>query len=161
MLTSCEAFDNVPPAIFRALPVAARLGLLPVVLSALRIRGLRALPTGFGLLTRNPLPHDLIDGWTKAYYGDPGVRRDARRFVTSLGDRSVLTRIADDLAAFPGPSLVVWAVDDRLFPPAHAAAPGRLLRDARVEMVEDSRTRVMVDQPGRTADLIGRFAQRS
>jgi pimeloyl-ACP methyl ester carboxylesterase len=157
VLTSCEAFDNVPPAIFRTLPVAARLGLLPVVLSGLRIRGLRGLPTGFGRLTRNPLPHDLIDDWITAFYGNPGVRRDARQFVTSLGDRGLLTRITEDLAAFPGPSLIVWAADDRLFPPAHAARLGRLLHAARVEMVENARTWVMVDQPERTADLIRQF----
>jgi pimeloyl-ACP methyl ester carboxylesterase len=157
VLTSCEAFDNVPPAIFRTLPVAARLGLLPVVLSGLRIRGLRGLPTGFGRLTHNPLPHDLIDDWITAFYGNPGVRRDARQFVTSLGDRGLLTRITEDLAAFPGPSLIVWAADDRLFPPAHAARLGRLLHAARVEMVENARTWVMVDQPERTADLIRQF----
>jgi pimeloyl-ACP methyl ester carboxylesterase len=159
VLTSCEAFDNVPPKIFRALPIAARLGLLPVVLSALRVRALRALPTGFGLLTHRPLPHDLIDDWGAAYRKDAGVRRDARQFVASLGDRSLLTRILDDLAGFHGPSLVVWAADDRLFPPAHAARLGRLLSAARVEMVADSRTWVMIDQPDRTAQLIREFLQ--
>jgi pimeloyl-ACP methyl ester carboxylesterase len=161
VLTSCEAFDNVPPAVFRTLPAAARYGLLPVVLSALRIRVLRRLPTGYGWLTRNPLPHDLIDDWIAAYYRDAGVRRDTRRFVTSLGDRHQLTRIAGDLAAFPGPTLIVWAAGDRLFPPAHAERLGRLLHAARVETVEDSRTWVMADQPDRTAELIGEFVQSS
>jgi pimeloyl-ACP methyl ester carboxylesterase len=161
VLTSCEAFDNVPPVVFRTLPAAARLGLLPVMLSALRIRALRAMPTGYGWLTRNPLPHDLIDEWIAAYYRDAGVRRDTRRFVASLGDRGVLTRITGDLAGFPGPSLVVWAADDRLFPPAHAERLGRVLHSARVELVENSRTWVMVDQPERTADLIRQFVQCS
>jgi pimeloyl-ACP methyl ester carboxylesterase len=159
VLTSCEAFDNVPPAIFRTLPVAARLGLLPMVLSALRIRALRKLPTGYGRLTGGPLPHDLIDDWITAYHQDAGVRRDTRRFVASLGDRSLLTRVADELAGFAGPSLIVWGADDRLFPPAHADRLGRLLHDARVEMVAGSRTWVMVDQPDRTADLIRRFVE--
>jgi pimeloyl-ACP methyl ester carboxylesterase len=161
VLTSCEAFDNVPPPVFRALPLAARLGLLPMALSALRVRALRALPTGFGLLTHGPLPHDLIDDWVAAYRRDPGVRRDARKFVVSLGDRRLLTRIAGDLAGFPHPSLVVWAADDRLFPPAHAARLGRLLRATRVETVENSRTWVMIDQPERTAELVRRFVQPS
>jgi pimeloyl-ACP methyl ester carboxylesterase len=160
VLTSCEAFGNVPPPVFRALPVAARLGLLPMVLSTLRIRALRTLPTGFGLLTRGPLPHDLIDDWVAACHQDPGVRRDTRKFVASLGDRRLLTRILDDLARFRGPSLVVWAAGDRLFPPAHAVRLGRLLRAARVETVEGSRTWVMVDQPDRTARLIREFLQR-
>ncbi|GIE28043.1 alpha/beta hydrolase [Actinoplanes italicus] len=159
VLTDCEAFGNVPPVIFRPLTVAARLGLLPVVLSALRIRALRALPTGYGWLTGGPLPHSLIDDWIAAYYRDAGVRRDTRRFVASLGDRSLLTRVAGEMAGFPGPSLIVWGADDRLFPPAHADRLGRLLHDARVEMVASSRTWVMVDQPDRTADLIRRFVR--
>ncbi|WP_328475327.1 alpha/beta hydrolase [Actinoplanes sp. NBC_00393] len=159
VLTSCEAFDNVPPAVFRTLPVAARLGLLPALLSALRVRPLRALPTGYGWLTRNPLPHDLIDDWIAAYYRSPDVRRDTRRFVASLGDRRLLTRLADKLADFPHPSLIVWAADDKLFPPAHAGRLGRLLNAAQVELVADSRTWLMIDQPDRTAALIRNFVE--
>ncbi|MEU4160374.1 alpha/beta hydrolase [Actinoplanes sp. NPDC026670] len=157
VLISCEAFDNVPPPVFRALPPAARLGLLPALLWPLRFRAPRSLATGYGRLTRGPLPHDLIDDWIAAYRSDPGIRRDTRRFVTSLGDRHVLTRLAEPLAAFPDPALVLWAADDELFPVDHARRLGRLLPAARVEIVEDSRTWVMLDQPDRTAAAIRRF----
>ncbi|MFC4067171.1 alpha/beta fold hydrolase [Actinoplanes subglobosus] len=157
VLTSCEAFDNVPPAVFRALPAAARLGLLPAVLWALRFRAPRSMPTGYGWLTSGPLPHDLIDDWIAAYYSDPGIRRDARRFVMSLGDRRLLTRLAEPLAAFRKPALILWAGDDRLFPVEHATLLGNLLHDARVEIVEDARTWVMLDQPDHTTAAIRGF----
>ncbi|GIJ43630.1 oxidoreductase [Virgisporangium aliadipatigenens] len=161
VLTSCEAFHNMPPAPFRTLPPAARLGLLPLILSTLRIRATRGLPNGYGRLTNRPLPHHLIDDWLAAYRADPGVRRDTRRFVASLGDRGMLTRLGDDLARFPHPALVLWAADDRLFPVAHAERLGRLLPHARVATVANSRTWLMIDQPERTATLIQRFLRET
>jgi pimeloyl-ACP methyl ester carboxylesterase len=157
VLTSCEAFDNFPPPIFRALAPAAKAGLLPAVLTPMRLRAFRGLPSGFGWLTRDRVPPDLTGDWVAAYFADPGVRRDARGFITSLADRRLLLDLAGELAAFGRPALIVWAGDDKLFPVEHAERLGRLLPGARVEIVPDSRTWVMVDQPDRTAALIADF----
>ncbi|GAA0802122.1 alpha/beta fold hydrolase [Spirilliplanes yamanashiensis] len=157
VLTSGEAFENCPPAVFRGLPPAARLGVLPAVLAPLRLRPLRRLPMGFGLLTRGPLPHDLIGSWLAAYFGDREVRRDAAGFLASLADRRLLVDRSDDLRRFDRPVLVLWGADDRLFPPAHAHRLGALFPAARVELVAGSRTWVMRDRPDRTADLVRDF----
>ncbi|WP_430790671.1 alpha/beta fold hydrolase [Actinoplanes sp. G11-F43] len=160
VLTSCEAFDNVPPPVFRALAPAARMGLLPALLSPMRWRPFHALPSGFGWLTRGPIPHELTASWVAAYFADPAVRRDTAAFVTSLGHRRLLLDITGELAAFTRPTLVLWAADDRLFPVAHAGRLGRLFPNAQVTIVPDSRTWLMIDQPDRTATLLAEFAHR-
>jgi pimeloyl-ACP methyl ester carboxylesterase len=161
VLTNCEAFDNVPPPIFRGLPIAARLGLLPLALAPLKIRALRRLPVGFGWLTNGELPHDLIDDWLAAYFGSRAVRRQTRSTVASLGNRRLLTDLHDELARFDRPTLVVWAAEDRLFPVRHAAELGRLLPRATVEVIEGSRTWLMRDQPDRAAEVIRTFLRHS
>ena len=157
VLTSCEAFDNFPPTIFRMLAPAARMHALSVLLAPLRWRAARRLPTGYGRLTHDPLPHHLIDDWIAAYFSDRGVRRDTRAFVASLGERNLLCEIADELAGFTGPALVAWAADDALFPVSHAERLASALPAARVAVIERSRTWVMRDQPHRTAQLIRDF----
>ncbi|TDC84298.1 alpha/beta hydrolase [Micromonospora sp. KC606] len=157
VLTSCEAFDNFPPPIFRMLAPAARVGVLSVILVPLRSRAPRRLPSGYGRLTHEPLPHHLIDDWIAAYFSDSGIRRDTRAFVASLGERNLLCDIAEELAGFTKPALVAWAADDRLFPVSHAERLALALPDARVVLIERSRTWVMRDQPQRTAELIRDF----
>lgn len=157
VLTSCDAFDNFPPKIFRALAPAARAGLLSIILAPLRFRTARRLPSGYGWLTHGPLPHHLIDDWIAAYFADKDVRRDTRTFTASLGDRDLLCGIAAELSHFRKPALVAWAADDRLFPVEHAERLGRVLPDARVAFIESSRSWIMLDQPQRTAELIRDF----
>jgi pimeloyl-ACP methyl ester carboxylesterase len=160
VLSSCEAFDNFPPPVFRALAPAARFGLLSTLLTPMRVRALRALPSGYGWLTLNRVPHHLTDGWIAAYFTDSKVRRDTRAFVVSLGNKRLMLDIADELASFHKPTLIAWAADDKLFPATHAERLARLLPDARVEMVPNSRTWIMIDQPERTAGLITDFVDR-
>ena len=51
-----------------------------------------------------------------------------------------------------------WGVDDRFFRIASAERLAAMLRDARIERIEDARTFVALDQPDRVAELIGEFA---
>lgn len=159
VLTSCEAFDNFPPPLFRALAPAARLGVLSALLTPMRLRAARRLPSGFGWLTHGPLPHHLIDDWIGAYFASSAVRRDTRSFVASFGNRRLMLEVAGELPAFSKPSLVAWAADDKHFPVEHATRLGQVLPDSRVAVVDDSRTWVMVDQPHRTAALIEEFVR--
>jgi pimeloyl-ACP methyl ester carboxylesterase len=89
------------------------------------------------------------------------VRRDTRRLIAALGDDAFMGQIAAELAAFAKPALLAWAADDKFFPLAHARRLAGILPDARLELIDGSRTWVMRDQPQRTAQLIGRFARRA
>ena len=54
---------------------------------------------------------------------------------------------------------LAWAADDRVFPVADAKRLAAAFPNARLELIEDSYTFVPVDQPARTAELIGGFAR--
>jgi pimeloyl-ACP methyl ester carboxylesterase len=160
VLATGDAFDNFPPKPFRPLIAAARAGALTPVLSVIKSRRARSLPTAYGWLTHGELPHDVIDQWAKAYFGNSGVRRDLRRLTVALGDDEFMNQIATELTGFTKPTLLAWAADDKFFPVEHARRLATILPDARVELIPDSRTWVMLDQPERTAGLIAELARR-
>jgi pimeloyl-ACP methyl ester carboxylesterase len=160
VLTAGDAFDHFPPKPFRPLIAAARAGTLTPLLAMLKSRPPRSLPTAYGWLTHADLPHELIDQWVAAYFADRGVRHDLRRLTAALGDDEFMNKIATELGTFTRPSLLAWAADDKFFPAEHARRLAAILPDARVEMIDRSRTWVMLDQPARTADLIAELARR-
>jgi pimeloyl-ACP methyl ester carboxylesterase len=160
VLTSCDAFHNHPPNLFRPLITAARVGALTPLLAALEFRPTRSLPSAYGWLTHHPLPPELIDRWIATYLADKGVRRDTRRLIGALGDDAFMGQIAAELADFTGPVLLAWAADDKFFPLEHARRLAGIIPNARLELIADSRTWVLRDHPERTAVLIGRFARQ-
>ena len=161
VLTSCDAFDNHPPKLFRPLITAARLGALTPLLAAVKFRPVRSLPSAYGWLTHQQPPHELIDGWIANYLADKDVRRDTRRLLAALGDDAFMGQIAAELSGFTNPVLLIWAADDKFFPLEHGRRLFGIFPNARLELVEGSRTWVMRDQPEQTADLIGRFARQT
>ena len=161
VLTSCDAFDNHPPGLFRPLIGAARTGALTPLLATLRFRPARSLPSAYGWLSHRPPPHELIDGWLAHFLADTGVRRDTRRLLAALGDDAFMGQIAAELADFGKPALLAWAADDKFFPLEHARRLAGILPDAHLELIKASRTWVMRDQPQWTAQLIGRFTHRT
>jgi len=161
VLASCDAFDNHPPRLFRPLITAARMGALTPLLATLTFRPTRSLPGAYGWLTHQQPPHELIDGWIANYLADRNVRRDTRRLIGALGDDAFMGQIAAELADFTKPVLLIWAADDKFFPLAHAQRLAGILPNARLELIDGSRTWVMRDRPQQTAELIGRFARQT
>jgi pimeloyl-ACP methyl ester carboxylesterase len=161
VLATGDAFDNFPPKPFRPLIAAARAGALTGMVALLKARPARSLPNAYGWLTHGDLPHDLIDQWVGAYFADKGVRRDLRRLTATLGDDDFMNQIATELAAFTKPALLAWAADDRFFPVEHARRLAAILPGAQLEVIADSRTWVMLDQPERTAELTAGLARRA
>jgi pimeloyl-ACP methyl ester carboxylesterase len=161
VLATGDAFDNYPPKPFRPLIAAARAGTLTPVLTMLKARPARSLPTAYGWLTHGDLPHELIDQWIAAYFADKGVRRDLRRLTAALGDDDFMNQVATELAAFAKPALLAWAADDKFFPAEHARRLAAILPNAQLEVIAGSRTWVMLDQPERTAHLVAGLARRA
>jgi pimeloyl-ACP methyl ester carboxylesterase len=161
VLTSCDAFDNHPPKLFRPLITAARLGALTPLLAALKFQPVRSLPGAYGWLSHRPPPHELIDGWIANYLANKDVRRDTRQLIGALGDNAFMVQIAAELAEFTKPVLLAWAAEDKLFPLEHARRLTGIIPNARLELIERSRTWVVRDQPEQTANLIGRFARQT
>ena len=157
VLTNCDAFDNFPPSFFRLLvPLAAVPGALTALLQGLRFRALRRSPVGYGLLSHHQID-DLTARWVRPVLERSAVRRDLRKVTRAL--RSAVTEeAARELPRFDRPTLLAWSGDDRLFPLKHAQRLAALLSDARLEIIEESRTFSMIDQPDVLASLIVEMA---
>ena len=159
VLTSCDAFDNFPPRLFRIVLAPARVpGLVPLVMAPLRVRSLRRLPIAYGWLTQEPIDSDADDSYVLPILGDRGIRRDLRRLLNGLDPRYTLDAAAG-LTRFDRPALIAWSAEDRFFPPAHGQRLARILPDARLESIPGARTFSAEDRPERLAELIGSFVR--
>src|SRR4051794_16272494 len=143
VLTSCEAFDNVPPGLpGRMVALAAKLpGGINAALQPMRLRPLRRSPMTLGLMTKRPIPHEVTHGWLEPALSRPEIRRDLRKYANSSkqGSRDLLAA-TERLQSFQRPALVAWAAEDRVMPRDHGRRLADLLPNAKLVEVADSRT---------------------
>ena len=162
VLTSCEAFGNVPPGLpGRALVWAARFpGGLTLALLPLRLRPLRRLPMTFGWMSKRPVPDDVMDAWLQPALTEPKIRHDLRKYLGGAAQaRRELSEAADTLRSFDQPSLVVWATEDRVMPLEHGRRLASLLPLGHLIEIADSYTLLPEDQPVELATSIRRFLE--
>ena len=161
VLTSCDAFENFPPRLFRIALAPARLpGTIPVAFGALRLRPLRRLPIAFGWLTKEPMERDAEDSYVLPVLTRAAIRRDVRALLNGLDPRHTLDA-ATKLTAWDRPALIAWSADDRFFPAEHAERLARIIPGARLDWIEGARTFSPEDRPERLAELILAFARQA
>jgi pimeloyl-ACP methyl ester carboxylesterase len=156
VLVSCDAFDNFPPGLTgKAIVLAGKLP--PAVFGAfmqqMRLRALRRLPLAFGWLTRRG--DATTARWLEPVLSRREIRRDTVRVLRGMGD------VAERLAGFDRPALVVWASEDRVMPPEHGRRLAELLPQGRLVEIEDSYTLIALDHPARLAEAIRAFTASS
>ena len=157
VLTSCDAFENFPPKLFRYVLAPARVpGAIPVAFAGLRVRRLRRLPIAYGWLSNEPPEPEAEDSYVLPVLTRGDIRRDVRKLLAGLDPRHTLDAAAK-LTGFEKPVLIAWSAGDRFFPPAHAERLARLIPDARLEWIEGARTFSAEDAPERLASLIAGF----
>jgi pimeloyl-ACP methyl ester carboxylesterase len=161
VLTSCDAFDNFLPPIFRPLQLLAHVPpLLTAVVQPLRLRALRRLPIAFGWLAKRPIEPAIEDGYLRPFFSDAAVRRDCVKVLRSVSPRYTLAA-AEKFGTFTRPVLVAWAAEDRLFPVAFGRRLAAAFPHGRFEAIPDCYTFVSEDQPERLTDLIASFLDAS
>lgn len=158
VLSSCDAFDNFPPALFRGLLVAAKVpGALIVLGQVARLKPLWHTPLGFGWLAKRPIDDAVIRSWLTPGRR-PEIRRDVRKVLNTITPE-ITKRAAEKLRTFDRPTLIAWAADDKVMPVEHAHRLGALIPNARVELIADSYTFTPEDQPEALAKLIASFVR--
>ena len=164
VLTSCEAFDNVPPGLpGRMVAIAAKLpGGLNAALQPMRLRPLRRSPMTLGLMSKRAIPHEVIDAWLEPALTQRDIRRDLRKYANSSkqGSRDLLAA-TERLEGFDRPALVAWAAEDRVMPRDHGRRLAQLLPNARLVEIPDSRTLIPEDQPQLLATEIRQFMEET
>jgi pimeloyl-ACP methyl ester carboxylesterase len=160
VLTSQEAFDNIPPGLpGKAVGLAAKVpGGANALVQPLRLRALRRLPLAFGWMAKRPIPDDVTDGWLRPLLTQRDIRRDLVSYVRSA-DTGAYVSVAERLGSFDRPVLIAWAAEDRVMPPDHARRLAGLFPDARLEWIHDSYTLIPEDQPAELARLIREFVR--
>jgi pimeloyl-ACP methyl ester carboxylesterase len=157
VLTNCDTFEHFPPSFFKALVKAAKLpGGLKAALMPLHTAAARRSPIGYGLLSHGDVDH-LAREWVKPVLSDDRILDEVRRFTVAI-DPAMTINAAERLKGFDRPIVLAWGTDDKLFPPDHARRFAAEVPGARLELIEDSRTFVMLDQPDRLADLVADVA---
>jgi pimeloyl-ACP methyl ester carboxylesterase len=151
VLTSCDAFNNFLPPLFRYLQV---LGWVPgagfLIAQALRAAFVRRLPIAFGWLTREPIDATTIESYIRPLRSSRGVRRDLQKVLRAISRRHT-EAAAERLSGFRRPVLIIWAQGDRIFPVDHARRLAQLFPDARLVLVDRSRSLLPEDRPDRLA----------
>jgi pimeloyl-ACP methyl ester carboxylesterase len=154
VLTSCDAFDNFPPRLFRVALAPARVpGTIPVAFGALRLRPLRRLPIAYGWLTKRPIDANAEDSYVLPVLTRREIRRDVRGLLNGL-DPAHTVDAAAKLTAWRKPALIAWSAEDRFFPREHAERLAKVIPGARLEWIDDARTFSPEDRPDRLAELI-------
>ena len=159
VLTSCDAFEHFPPKFFKYVFLPARVPpLVPVLFGALRFRAPRRLPIAYGWVTKRPIDRDAEDSYVLPVLTRGEIRRDLARLAKGI-DPNVLVEASNRLKEFDGPALIAWSRDDKLFPAELPERLDRVLRDSRVEWIEDAYTFSAEDQPERVAEAIAGFVR--
>lgn len=154
VLTNCDAFDDFPPKFFVPLFVAARFrAAVWVIAQTMRLRSARHSPLAFGPLLSPPRSADVTAGWMQPVLRDPAIRRDITRFAKALR-RDELTRSADWLSTFGGPTSIVWGTRDRHFGVRLGRRLAQVLPNAKLTEVPDATTFVPIDRPDAVATAI-------
>lgn len=157
VLTSCDCYDNFLPRMFRPLQWLAHVPpLLTAVLQPLRFHAVRRLPFALGWLAKKPIESRYENGYAAPILASRGIRRDCYKVLRDISPRYTL-RAAEKLPGFDRPTLVVWAAEDRFFPPDYGRRLAASMPRARFELIDDSYAFISEDQPEQLARLIGEF----
>jgi pimeloyl-ACP methyl ester carboxylesterase len=124
----------------------------------MRIRPLRRLPFAFGWLSKRPIERAVSDSYVRPSMSSGGVRRDTAKFIKGISPDDLLKN-SSGLKNFGRPVLLVWARDDKFFKLDLGERLAAAFPNARLEVVDDSRTFLPEDQPDRLAELIAAFAR--
>jgi pimeloyl-ACP methyl ester carboxylesterase len=155
VLTNCDTHDNFPPSIFKLMPPLAKLpGGMTALALPFRVGALRR--AAFAPFAKTKIPPELIDSWMEPSQRDREVARDTAKVTAGMNKRYTLEAAAR-LADFDRPTLLAWAPDDRVFKLSYAERLAETIPNATLETIEDAKTFVPLDQPGRLAELISAF----
>src|SRR3954447_9341985 len=94
VLTPCDAFENFLPPMFRPLQWLAKARLLGPVLRGARIKAIRRSPLAYGVLTKRPIPHDVLEGWVRPALSDGKIRGDVTHFTARIDKQLTLDAAA-------------------------------------------------------------------
>jgi pimeloyl-ACP methyl ester carboxylesterase len=153
VLTTCDAYEHFPPP---AVKPFTWLGHAPRIGDAfLRLGRFGLVRTAVIAPVNKRRSDERLRAWAEPVVSSEGVRRDVLRVLAAI-DAKYTVAAAPALKAFGRPALVVWSKGDLAFPLKDGK---RLAADlsAPLEVIDDTRTFIPLDQPERLSELIATF----
>ena len=152
VLTTCDAYEHFPPAFVKPFTWVGRAPRLGHVL----LQSGRFAPVREALLApvNKRRSKERNEAWV-APLRNEGVRRDVLKVLAGIEPSHTLAAVPA-LKSFGRPALVVWSRGDRVFP----LSDGKKLAadlSAQLEVLDDTRTFIPLDQPAKLAELIASF----
>jgi pimeloyl-ACP methyl ester carboxylesterase len=155
ILASCDALEHFPPQLLRPLTLMGRWpNAMFVMAQLLRPRWVQRLMYSWS--TKADLPDEVYASYSRNGVSSRRIVRDFARVLRAIEPSHTL-EAAKRLRTFQKPTLIVWAADDRFFPPQDGRKLAAIIPHSRFELVEDSYTFLSEDQPERLAKLIDDF----
>jgi pimeloyl-ACP methyl ester carboxylesterase len=163
VICPAEAYDNFPPGFpGKVVKLATSVpGGILFALHQFRIGWARRTPMVLGLMAKKPIPDAIITAWTDPGLASANVRRDVLAYCRTKFSKSDLIDAMEKLRDFTGPALIIWAPETNVMRRAHGQRLADLLPKGRLDEVDDAYVLIMLDQPERTAELIGEFLQNT
>ncbi|GCE10047.1 alpha/beta fold hydrolase [Dictyobacter aurantiacus] len=160
VITSCEAFDNIPSDLpGHVITFAAKIPRdLNAAVQPLRLRALRHLAFAFGLMVKRPISHEITDARLHVLLSQREIRRDALKYLHG-SSKSELLAATERLRSFEHPVLIIWAKKDRMMPPTHGLRLEALQPRAQLVEIVDSGTLIPLNQPATLAHASRQFIQ--
>jgi pimeloyl-ACP methyl ester carboxylesterase len=153
VLTSCDAFTNFLPPMFKPLQKLGSTATgLKAALEPMRLQFIRNLPIAFGGLTVDPVADAVVRRWLEPCLTNGAIRRDTAKVLRGI-DSAQTVAAAERLPEFGRPALVAWGADDAVFPLEDGRRLAELL-GARFEVIEGARAFVPEDKPAELAALV-------
>ncbi|PYE15504.1 pimeloyl-ACP methyl ester carboxylesterase [Williamsia limnetica] len=159
VICPAEAYGNFPPGFpGKVVKVATSLpGGILFALHQFRSRVLRRTPLVLGLMAKKPISDDMIRQWTDPGIASAGVRRDVLAYCRTKFSKPALIAATEKLRDFTGPALVIWAPETNVMRREHGEQLANLIPKGELADIDDAYVLIMLDQPQRTAELIGEF----
>lgn len=115
-LTNCDTEGNTPPALFKPVALAARVGLLsrlgPHIAASRRLK-LSGLTAGYPHPGRLPL--EVVDAYYRPVFGTRDSSSAFARLAAAISSAD-LAAVRPQLAELKVPTLIVWGTGDVFFP---------------------------------------------
>lgn len=103
------------------------------------------------------MPERYRQGLRKSLYGAAGSDLLVAPHLEETFKRTVRQDVQADAAALDLPALLIYAADDKAIPLADGRQYQRLIKDSRLEVIQDAGHFVHIDQPAQVGTLIEDF----
>lgn len=160
VLSSCDALEIFPPPQFLSLKKSIDLPFFTDVLALVfRIKPLLSSRWVLGLLSLELTGQEIFEKYLRYFVQNKHVRNDFKKVVRGLLPRYTQAAAAE-LARLAKPTLLLWAAEGELFPVSLAERLQQLFADARLVLVDGSRSYVQVDQPELFTKHVAEFVDK-